>query len=269
MNMTRMSFSDIKQPIWVRKKPMSDHSMVPYHWHENHYELEFVISGKANYVINDVFFEAEENMAFFATPMDFHSCSHDLSNPMMMYSVVFTEENIPVEYQNILFNTKIKRVKFENPEKIIAAFELLLSEVNNSDHFKSDIEKALLRIIVAEYIRNIDLSEQSVSSTLAQDIMKYIRIHISESLTLEGVAASFHISPQYLSRIFKQNMGVGFKKYITELRLKSAIKFISHTDLSITDICYKVGFENAGTFFRQFKENFGVSPTQYRNLHKK
>lgn len=117
---------------------------------------------------------------------------------------------------------------------------------------------------MAEYIRNIDISSGVVTSGLVQEIMKYIRIHISEDISLESIARTFSISPQSLSSLFRQNTDQGFKKYITELRLSNAVKYLSHSDLLITEICYETGFGTMGNFIRRFKEKYGITPSDYR-----
>lgn len=115
MNIIKINREPHQTPIHIEKRNLGPGHIVPYHWHENFYEFEFIISGKGHYVINDVHMEATANKGFWATPLDFHSTDHNPEKPMFIYSLLFTEEYLTTEYQNILFNSKIRCVEFENP----------------------------------------------------------------------------------------------------------------------------------------------------------
>lgn len=83
-------------------------------------------------------------------------------------------------------------------------------------------------------------------------------------LTLESCAQLLQVSPVYLSRIVKQELGATFVSLVTGTRMRKAVQLLSATDLSILEIAEKVGYETQHYFSTAFKKAMGVSPNQYR-----
>ncbi|WP_255570391.1 helix-turn-helix transcriptional regulator [Cohnella sp. CFH 77786] len=97
--------------------------------------------------------------------------------------------------------------------------------------------------------------------------METIRISRSrnmEELSLETVAARFFFSPNYLSMLFKNHLGVTFTKYLSEVRLKKSAELLEHRDLKVYEIAAKTGFKDEKYFHRVFKSRFGLTPDEYR-----
>lgn len=73
-----------------------------------------------------------------------------------------------------------------------------------------------------------------------------------------------YLNPEYLSRLFKKEMGIGLNEYLVQERMKIAESLLRNTSFSISIIASKVGYVNFSHFARAFKKEFGVSPTEYR-----
>lgn len=95
------------------------------------------------------------------------------------------------------------------------------------------------------------------------EIMDYIRENLSEPLSVEQIAAQFHFSRYHLMRLFKQETGCTLSRYITSKRLLAARELLG-SDLPVTDICYRCGFQNYSTFSRAYKSEFHESPRTTR-----
>jgi two-component system response regulator YesN len=83
-------------------------------------------------------------------------------------------------------------------------------------------------------------------------------------LSLEAAAAELHVSPVYLSRILKQELGAPFNSLVTMMRMEKATRLLTGTDLPIHEIAESVGYVSQHYFSTAFKKMFGVSPNQYR-----
>jgi len=83
-------------------------------------------------------------------------------------------------------------------------------------------------------------------------------------LSLEEAAAALNVSPVYLSRILKQELGASFIQLVTMMRMEQATRLLSGTDLAIHDIAEKVGYVSQHYFSTAFRKMFGISPNQYR-----
>jgi AraC-like DNA-binding protein len=95
-------------------------------------------------------------------------------------------------------------------------------------------------------------------------VAQYISANYAEELSLSSVAGEFSVSPYYLSRTFKEVTGFTFVEYISSIRIKEAMKLLTDTESSITDIAAIVGFDSSTHFGRVFKEVTKLSPLKFR-----
>lgn len=84
-------------------------------------------------------------------------------------------------------------------------------------------------------------------------------------LNVQELAAGVHMSAGHLSRGFKAAYGESPYSYLMTRRIERSMALIRRGDLSITDICFAVGFSSLGTFSTRFSELVGVSPSRYRS----
>lgn len=80
------------------------------------------------------------------------------------------------------------------------------------------------------------------------------------------VADQLGLSPTAFSRLFKRNTGHNFVDYLRKLRIGKACHMLSESDMSITDICFAVGYFNISNFNRNFRSERGMTPSTYRRL---
>lgn len=94
--------------------------------------------------------------------------------------------------------------------------------------------------------------------------MKYIEAMYVEAISLEDIAEKIGLSPYYLSRLFKQELGLTFVEYLTDVRMRNALALIKNTKLSGSEIATKVGYSSAAYFTRVLKEYTGKKMTDIR-----
>lgn len=99
--------------------------------------------------------------------------------------------------------------------------------------------------------------------------IQYISSRYAEHLTLEETAAVVSLSPDYLSRIFKQETGITFNQYLNNIRITKAKELIRHSELRLTDISQLVGYDDQSYFTKVFKRVTGLSPNEYKKRGKK
>ena len=99
-----------------------------------------------------------------------------------------------------------------------------------------------------------------------EGMKKYIDTHFSEDIYLDKISELLGVSPKYLSRIVKEQIGINFVQYVTRVRISKATQLLKETTLSINEIMEKTGFNSRNTFVRAFKKLEGVTPSEYRNL---
>ena len=85
-------------------------------------------------------------------------------------------------------------------------------------------------------------------------------------LTLRDMADVAHLSPYHFARVFKEVTGIPPGEFLGTLRLERAKRLLLTTDLSVSEVCFEVGYESLGTFTTRFKRLVGVSPGRMRRL---
>ena len=94
-------------------------------------------------------------------------------------------------------------------------------------------------------------------------ILNYI-IQNYASVTLRDVAAQFHFSEPYCSRMIADITGISFSELVTRIRLQNGENLLAHTQMSVADISDRIGYKNPETFIRSFSRNYHMTPSQYR-----
>ena len=78
------------------------------------------------------------------------------------------------------------------------------------------------------------------------------------------LAEKFHLNPQYISQLFKNEIGVGFLAYLTNIRMERAKKLLLSTSLSVAEVAERSGYGDYRVFTKVFKKSEGITPSQYR-----
>lgn len=129
-----------------------------------------------------------------------------------------------------------------------------------------DVRYAYSLLILARAMPEYQMIDQSEigSAEMVYQTVKYMATHFNENISLTDAASALGISRYALSRIISQELHTNFNRYLNKLRIDHAVNLLLYTDQSITEICFRCGFESQRTFNRAFKEYKGMTPREYR-----
>ena len=111
--------------------------------------------------------------------------------------------------------------------------------------------------------RAVEVSGQEEERVITS-ITRYVQEHLAEEVSLSVLAEEFHLSAQYISQLFKSEIGVGFLNYLTSIRMEKARKLLVSTDLPIAEISERAGYGDYRVFTKVFMKAEGITPSQYR-----
>ena len=97
-----------------------------------------------------------------------------------------------------------------------------------------------------------------------EKVRRFIEKNCYKKITLKDAGLAVCLSPKYLSRVFKQYTRKGFSEYKLNLKINKARMLLQKTGYNINQISDKLGYENAESFIRQFKNLTRYTPTEYR-----
>lgn len=134
-------------------------------------------------------------------------------------------------------------------------------------HTSKKLHKALEEIFryVAGQVQEIK-NDKGNHATMGK-IMDYIqKNYCSREFSATETAEAVSLSRNYLLKIFKEEKGISFWDYVTQLRMEKAKEFLKNTDRTVYSISLDIGYESQYHFSRKFKSFFGISPLEFRNL---
>ncbi|MEK3725732.1 helix-turn-helix domain-containing protein [Paenibacillus sp. FSL H8-0034] len=157
-----------------------------------------------------------------------------------------------------------------------------LEEINLPLNHEGEREKVALRAFEFEtldeferaFVRfcgrladDISMKKESKNFELRDKLSTYIHDNYMDgTLSLSKIAEQFSLSPSYLSRYFKNQMGIGISEYADELRMEKAKELLQTNTWTVKEVTEQVGYADQTYFIRKFKKREGITPQQYKLL---
>ena len=235
--------------ISISKKRLNEaHST---HWH-SFYEIEYILSGEGDYVIDGVCYPIRPGMLFFMTPRNFHSVN---ARDCTVYNVMFSEELCEPSFLSRMVSAGCV---FDLSET--AVYDVLFSALcplPGDRVLISHLFNAILGKLSAE------VSPGCFSDPVMRGVL-YLLHHFRENPSLGEISEQVGYTPTYFSRLFREGTGETFQQYRDRLRFDYARKLAQHSSLSVSRICFESGFDDCPNFLRRFRLRFGMSPGEMR-----
>jgi len=137
--------------------------------------------------------------------------------------------------------------------------DYLLKPVNPSDVLRLIQEVVQVAPLTAELI-------EKQERLLIEQVRIWIHDHLHQDLTLLDLSHQFHYSVNYLSMLFKKEIGTGFQEYVLACRMQRAKHLLLDPALRISDIAQQVGYTNPKAFSIAFRKTCGIPPTECREM---
>lgn len=242
----------------------TDFPEIGMHGH-NYYELIFFKKANSVSTVNGREIVFNDMSLYLLTPFDFHSTKKaDTSHGAHYINVSFTADSVD--------NDVLKQIKgayyLKNIDEDgdIVKLIWLLGYYNsiNDQKSKSDILNVLIKRIVDLGELIIGESDVDTDRDTIRRAARFISENYAEEITLKTVADELHFSPTYFSSVFSKSAGVTFTEYLQKYRLNVAKNLLISTDKPIIEVSMLCGFNSYSSFSRVFKDNIGITPTEFR-----
>lgn len=245
--------------------------MANQHFH-NTFEIYYLKEGEVQYFIEDAVYTLQEGDIVVIPPNTLHKTRYS-NNPIRRRIIFYFDINFLSRFGEIDFSflKKVSVFRDSNLSRIQYIFRELL------DEYQGENNELLIQALLCELFIILDrkkeitdkITENSASSKRLSDVISFINKNYNSEITLSDTAKHFFIHPTYLSRIFKDDIGLSFSDYLRKFRIKKSVELLYSTDKNITEIAFDVGFNSTNHFCKTFRAVMGLSPLQYRKQHTK
>ena len=257
-------------------------TMCNTHLH-NHYELYYQIVGERYFFIKDKFYYIRPGDFVLITKNEIHKTVTANQN---MYKRILINFKTPfirdiinlthdIDFSTFFTQSHIFGINMDDENYIKTLLYRMLDEYENKSYgYKSSLKLQLSELLIylmscKKYDYSEGLKFPNAQYNKISKISEYINKHYNEKLTLDHLAQKYNISSYYLSRTFKDVLGITFIEYLNFTRISESKKLIINTNLSMTEIAFEVGFESSTYFTKVFKSITNTTPLKYRSIHNK
>lgn len=244
------------------------------HYHNKH-ELYYLEKGRTKYFIGSKIFVLRPGDIVFVPKGVFHQTdSYGTGINVERFLLSFDDDFVGEEYKKYideLKNDNHVRFKRDMMYKIGEIFRKIEHEDFMHSKGYSEMESIYLKellILISRHRICDDSVGLSPSYSIIQDAATYISNNYDSDLSLGFLAEKFAMSPSHFSKQFKSVTGIGLNEYINISRISVAEKLLIKTDMPITDIATRCGFNDSNYFAAVFKKLKGITPKKYSGLCK-
>ena len=236
----------------------------------NFWELTLVDNGTLHTEIDGQEFTLSNNDCIMYAPGQFHT--------------QYTKEFESCSHLTIIFDMDIERPElisnkvFKTGRTIRTYIEDFVNGANqssiyNDDILITDLQRTIIGLLQENITKDKPLAntpmQQKFESELLDGILNYVNENIYTALSIEDLCEKFSISRSSLQVLFKNNLGVPPKQYISEIKLEKSKQLIKESKYTISEISSICGFASIHYFSRRFKSVYGITPTDYaKSLYK-
>ena len=167
---------------------------------------------------------------------------------------------------------KLMNRKFSAPQQVVQLLQQMLRDQERMDVYSNDIIISQLNLLLLQLLRQAESPKDAKLQTanavhseneIIRQAQIFISTHIREKLSVPLVARQVDVSPSYLTALFHKNLQISPGEYIRRIKLQESKQMIRENDLNFTEIAAALQYSTVHHFSRQFKEKFGITPTEY------
>ena len=226
-------------------------------------ELTYVDQGELHTVADGQDILLKQGEIAFKGPNQWHMDYADIGVAPRYVTITFDLEGVDI--------TPLLNRKFSAPQSAVNLIQQMLREQERMDAYSQDMILAHLTALVLTILRHADAPEAKLKASnsvhseneIIRRAQQYISGHIREKLSVPLVARMVDVSPSYLTALFHKNLQISPGEYIRRIKLQESKQMIREGNLNFTEIAAALQYSTVHHFSRQFKEKFGITPTEY------
>ena len=170
------------------------------------------------------------------------------------------------------FPTELTNRKFTIPQSAVSVLQRMMREHDRMDAYSEDSLICCLQMLLITLLREQIAPESTRLRTtnavnseneIIRRAQQFVGQHVREKLTVPLVARHVDVSPSYLTALFRKNLQISPGEYIRRIKLQESKQMIREDNMNFTEIAATLQYSTVHHFSRQFKDKFGITPTEY------
>ena len=259
-----------------KKRRSNSHKQTSPHFH-SYYELYFMQEGSCRFFVLDTAYHLRTGDFILVPPGTYHIVSYEEKGLHDRFALYFDDERVDPSLSPFLtgFLGQETACHRHLPHESVSSLLSLLNQmlelyVLNNEYGEKMLEY-LFPVFLLFLTRNMTLpaeyrqgkhTDEAVEAVTA--VTRYLASHFTENLSLSETARMAGFTPTYFSRKFKEIVGIGFRDYLTHIRLREAERLLRTTSLPVQEVSVRSGFAGANYFGDVFTSVYGLSPRAFR-----
>ena len=245
------------------------------HAHEDYTEIVLITGGRSDYLIGNRQYAVKKGDLLVYNPGIVHDEVAGAGEEVETWCVAVGGLRMPGIPGNALIpedrGCVFKADSLFEPMHSLCGmmFQLLSGQVAGAAAHCQGLLRAYLTmaLTVIEHQDSPLVEHEEEDSVLGKRVMRYIDEHYREQLNLQEIADALHVSPYYMSHVFKKMSGYAPMSYLQKRRIGEAQTLLIHTDRSISEIAYSLGYDAQSHFNQQFSKHVGMPPGEFRRQY--
>lgn len=265
-----------------RKQP--EHEL-PDHFHD-WYEIVYVYEGRGRFFLHSTFYEMSAGELFLVPANTIHRAFPDGQDPVTSTALFFSPTMLqPYDIDGDLpifscFEHAKERSRYKLPLSKEDRYhvEALLHEIHREQSTQAQGYRQATLLLVMQLIVSLNRwvlgnghgakEDNPLIPLWMKEALHFIEQHIDEPLHLSALSRRANVTASHFSRVFKQWTGMTVTAYLVSKRIVLAKEWLLTTDKNIEVISASCGFESPSYFYKAFRKLTGVTPTEYKKLHR-
>ncbi len=226
------------------------------------YELTYVDHGLLHCVVGGTGYPLKQGQLMFFGPDQWHMQYTELDTTVRFLTISFDlESDLRLALTDRVFDLSSEEA---------ALLKNLLREVERNDAYSGDFIRCDLKLLMLSLLRAggrkkrlktpLALHNENV---IISRTLQYIANHVYDKLSVELVAKEAGVSTSHLTALFRRQMNISPGEYIRRVKLEESKSLIREGKHNLSQIAAMLNYSTIHHFSRQFKDNFGISPSEY------
>lgn len=273
-----------KRDVYVFRHPRYTREQTHKH---NYFEIDYVIKGKAFLYFENSKREMRQGELCIIAPGSEHD--YILTDDSSVYTVCIRQSTFETTFFQLMSRQDLLSSFFRNilreetshsqpnyllffardNDKLKRCLRNMIIESSTLDSYSNAACISYTNLMFSTLLRSYSQTLLFYNFEMGSDfslILQYIQ-HNYKTVTLSSLADFFHYSQPHLCTLIKKHTNHTFSSLIKDLRLANAVTYLTETNLKIGEIADAVGYNSADHFSRIFRDNYHISPSEYRKLH--